>query len=228
MGKGLAIVDFHKEMFCDVYTLKTTGGLHELCLPPPGSSHLLYSLFSALWLRHSQKMCSENTRLLNKKNRTWGKSVHWLEITLSLVGWYRYVLALQRNETIKIYFKKRSETVLQRPANSQVPRARSLMRCVILYLCIVEGSRSHRTIANGLGAQGLWAISVSSYFDFSIWSCQKLIICAGNSTTCALCFDCVCHVWLANLIAFVSGAFWTDQCRRRKPGKINCNTKGLV
>lgn len=101
---------------------------------------------------------------------------------------------------LKSTLKKKLETVLERPANSQVPRARSLTRCVILYLCIVEGPRSHRTIANGLGAQGLWAISVSSYFDFSIWSCQKL------------------RNWsfvleIAPLVPFVSIAFAMFDCR---------------
>lgn len=66
-----------------------------------------------------------------------------------------------------------------------------------------EGLRSHRNIANRLRTQHLWAIPVPSYSEFSFQCCQKqeLIICAGNSTTSALCFDCFCHVWLVNLIA---------------------------
>ena len=63
-------------------------------------------------------------------------------------------------------------TVLGKSVNSQVSTART--RCAVPHLCVTEGSRSHRNIANGLGAQGLWAVSASNYFDFSIQCCQKL------------------------------------------------------
>lgn len=51
------------------------------------------------------------------------------------------------------------------------------------------------------GSLGYFCLKLFWYFYLMLSETQELIICAGNSTTSALCFDRFCHVWLANLIA---------------------------
>ena len=58
--------------------------------------------------------------------------------------------------------------------SQSTPKSPSTHKMCSSHLCVTEGSRSHRNIANALWAQGLWAISASNYFDFSIQCCQKL------------------------------------------------------
>lgn len=116
---------------------------------------------------------------------------------------HRWMRLLKSNEMSIIKTKNRMGKAIHVPCQlSDLPCMQTHKTCNFLFIPS-EGLRSHRNIVNGLRTQRLWAISVWSYSDFSFRCCQKqeLITCAGNSITSALCFDCLCHVWLVNLIA---------------------------
>lgn len=108
----------------------------------------------------------------------------------------------------------------------------SLTKYVVSHLYKEGDPTSHRNIVNGLMTQGLgafvsWVILIfpfdavrNSETDHLRWKQHNfgplfrlLLLCVIGE------FDC----W-PQKIAFVSRAFWTDQCKR-KPDKINSNTK---